>query len=118
MSALTARGFPRPLPAALRCVRPCSLWKLDLPEGMSSFNGVYGMIMLAGTVITALIYIKWAGAAVNMTSDLIASMQGQGQGQGQGGTAAAAAKTLTAGGGSAKKQRGNTRREEKKQQRR
>lgn len=37
---------------------PLSLWKLDLPEGVSTFNSVYGLIMLSGSVILALVHFK------------------------------------------------------------
>ena len=37
---------------------PLSLWKLDLPEGVSAFNSVYGLIMLSGSVILALVHFK------------------------------------------------------------
>ncbi len=48
--------FTYPLPA-LDCSR-CSLWKLDLPEGASTFNSVYGLIMLSGSVVLALVHFK------------------------------------------------------------
>lgn len=48
-----------------------SLWALDLPEGMSTLNKVYGLVWLAGCFILALMYIKWLGAAVEMTSKVV-----------------------------------------------
>ncbi|PSC70433.1 Lysosomal Pro-X carboxypeptidase [Micractinium conductrix] len=94
-------------------IRQNNLWKFELPEGMSALNSVYGMLMLAGGIIQALIYLKWVGAALAMTNDLIEGVQGGKKG----GAAAAAAggaatpskkkETLVAGGRtrSAKKER-------------
>ena len=49
-------------------IRSHSLWTLQLPEGMSSLNQVYGMVFLAGSTILAMVYIKWCGAAVEVGS--------------------------------------------------
>lgn len=58
-------------------LRKYSVWTLQLPEGMSSVNQVYGIIFLAGSCINFMIYLKWAGAAVDMTNNLVAAVQGQ-----------------------------------------
>lgn len=56
-------------------IRSHSLWTLQLPEGMSSLNQVYGMVFLAGSTILAMVYIKWCGAAVEMTNRLVSEVQ-------------------------------------------
>jgi hypothetical protein len=89
-------------------VYPRSLWTLDLPEGMSTLNHVYGMAWLAGSVILAMIYVKWAGAAVEMTNKIIAAVQRKAD------TAEAAAK----GKGKAGRSGGAGRRQREQQRRR
>lgn len=35
-----------------------SLWRLELPEGLSALNPVYGVAMLTGSVLLALVHVK------------------------------------------------------------
>ena len=49
---------------ALSLVVSLSLWKLDLPEGVSAFNSIYGLTMLSGSVILALVHFKASSALV------------------------------------------------------
>ncbi|KAL4448336.1 hypothetical protein ABPG75_005555 [Micractinium tetrahymenae] len=85
-------------------IRQNNIWRLRLPEGMGRLNGVYGLVMLAGCLIQFLIYLRWVGAALEMTSQLISAERGQMAAGGKGGAKAqTAVKALTA--GSKKKER-------------
>ncbi|PRW44843.1 prolyl endopeptidase-like isoform A [Chlorella sorokiniana] len=74
-------------------IRSNNLWKLDLPEGVSTFNSVYGLIMLSGSVILALVHFKWVQNALHMTNELIGSTKAEQQRQ------RAAVQALAGGGG-------------------
>lgn len=70
---------------------------------MGALNSLYGMLMLGGGLMHAIIYMKWLGASLEMTNDLISNMRSSQDKSAA--PAKAAAKTLTAGGRSRKKER-------------
>lgn len=81
--AMLGSGLARVLMAAVAAwkaftwIRAVELWNLELPDDQSVFNIPYGLLLVAGSALMLLIYIKWFAQATDIVNNLVSAIERQ-----------------------------------------